>query len=86
MTINRAQGQTLFKAGIYLPDRVFSHGQLYVALSRTGAACRVKVFVETQPGQGHFVDIDDVPTGTYTVNVVWPEVGKGDLMDLLILF
>ena len=32
------------------------------------------------------MDIDDVPTGTYTVNVVWPEVGKGDLLDLLILF
>ena len=86
MTINKAQGQTLFKAGIYLPDPVFSHGQLYVALSRTGAASRVKVFVETRPGQGHFADIDDVPTGTYTVNVVWPEVGKGDLLDLLILF
>jgi len=34
MTVNKAQGQTLEKLGIDLTKDVFSHGQLYVALSR----------------------------------------------------
>ena len=34
MTVNKAQGQTIPNVGIYLQEPVFSHGQLYVALSR----------------------------------------------------
>jgi ATP-dependent DNA helicase PIF1 len=35
ITINKSQGQTIRKVGIYLPDSCFSHGQLYVSMSRT---------------------------------------------------
>jgi len=49
MTINKAQGQTFEKVGIYLPYPVFSHGQLYVAFSRARSLASVKVkIVETQ--------------------------------------
>ncbi|CAN1837197.1 ATP-dependent DNA helicase PIF1 [Linum perenne] len=34
MTINKSQGQTLHQVGICLKRQVFTHGQLYVALSR----------------------------------------------------
>ena len=33
-TINKSQGQTLTKVGIYLLQSVFLHGQLYIAMSR----------------------------------------------------
>ncbi|GBM89513.1 CUB and sushi domain-containing protein 3 [Araneus ventricosus] len=34
MTVNKSQGQTFDHVGIYLDEPVFSHGQLYAALSR----------------------------------------------------
>jgi len=34
MTINNSQSRSLTKVSIYLPRPVFTHGQLYVAISR----------------------------------------------------
>ncbi|KAG2705438.1 hypothetical protein I3760_05G053100 [Carya illinoinensis] len=45
MTINKSQWQTLDFAGIYLPQPVFSHGQLYVALSRAKTASTVRILI-----------------------------------------
>ena len=46
MTINKAQGQTLDYAGVYLPQPVSSLGQLYVALSRAKTFESVKVLIK----------------------------------------
>jgi hypothetical protein len=45
MTINKAQGQSLQRVGVYLENQVFSHGQLYVALSRATSPDRVSVLI-----------------------------------------
>ena len=52
MTINKAQGHTFERVGIYLPYPVFCHGQLYVAFSRARAMAAVKVKVLETNQQG----------------------------------
>ena len=43
MTVNKSQGQTIPNVGVYLPDPVFSHGQLYVAMSRATARKNIRI-------------------------------------------
>jgi len=66
MTINKAQGQTIPHVGVYLPDSVFSHGQLYAALSR-GISCENTKVLVHQAKQFK-------KEGVYTSNVVYREV------------
>jgi len=47
MSINRSQGQTLKNVGVYLPDSVFTHGQLYVALSRVNNSHNILISSKT---------------------------------------
>ena len=57
MTINKAQAQSLKHLGLYLPSPVFSHGQLYVALSRSGIPANTKIFLnEVTNKQGYKIE------------------------------
>jgi ATP-dependent DNA helicase PIF1 len=64
MTINKSQGQSLDYGGIYLPRSVFSHGQIYVAISRVKSKKGIKILVH---------DENQLPKST-TTNVVYKEV------------
>ena len=71
MTINKAQGQSLQMTGIWLPHPVFAHGQIYVALSRSGVPKNTKILMKQIAGkQGTFTGYP----GWYTKNIVYQEV------------
>nr|XP_027103021.1 uncharacterized protein LOC113724311 [Coffea arabica] len=67
LTINKSQGQTLDYIGLYLCEPIFSHGQLYVALSRARTAAELKVLLV--PGT-----FDERKTDCKTRNIVFNEI------------
>ncbi|AQL03334.1 hypothetical protein ZEAMMB73_Zm00001d045868 [Zea mays] len=77
MTVNKSQGQTIPNVVVYLPEPVFSHGQLYVALSRAITRLNVKILVipvtdeKMKKGVQKKSTINGV---TYTKNIVYKEV------------
>ena len=71
MSINKSQGQSLNFNGLWLPEPVFAHGQLYVALSRSGIPSNTKVLIQDVRGkQGKFPFME----GIFTKNSVYQEV------------
>ncbi|XP_015949419.1 uncharacterized protein LOC107474307 [Arachis duranensis] len=64
MTINKSQGQTLSHVGLYLTKPVFTHGQLYVAISRVKSKRGLKVLLMNHVGM----------SANSTINVLYREV------------
>eukprot|EP00978_Attheya_sp_CCMP212_P006244 scaffold14163_cov51-Attheya_sp.AAC.2 len=61
LTIDKSQGQSLQRVGLYLPTPCFAHGQLYTAFARSMSSRELAVFL----GPNGEADM--------TRNVVWPE-------------
>jgi hypothetical protein len=68
ITINKSQGQSLERVGVWLKQAVFAHGQLYVALSRCGSRGGVRIAL--CPSAVLRTDA----SGAYVTNVVYYEV------------
>lgn len=66
VTGNKSQGQSLNRIGLYLDRPMFSHGQLYVGLSRVGSPDNTRILLanETSSDSG----------SACTDNVVYPEI------------
>eukprot|EP00918_Siedleckia_nematoides_P095730 GHVU01210061.1.p1 GENE.GHVU01210061.1~~GHVU01210061.1.p1 ORF type:complete len:483 (-),score=34.49 GHVU01210061.1:465-1856(-) len=45
LTINKCQGQTVSRVGVFLEVPVFAHGQLYTAATRTRSASNIMFFI-----------------------------------------
>ena len=69
MTISKSQGQTFRSIGIYLREPVFTHGQLYVALSRVSSLNNVKIKIVQSDKHGKKGAL-----GYITKNIVYKDI------------
>ena len=65
MTVNKSQGQSLHRVGIFCKRDFFSHGQFYVAASRVGRSNRLRILA---------LDEDTKKKKCFLSNVVYEEV------------
>ncbi|XP_019261624.1 PREDICTED: ATP-dependent DNA helicase PIF1-like [Nicotiana attenuata] len=78
MTVNKSQGLSLSHVGLFLKKSIFTHGQLYVALSQVTSRRGLKILVYD----------DDVQITIEATNVVFKEIfpsrnhGDGKQVDL----
>jgi ATP-dependent DNA helicase PIF1 len=61
---DKCQGQTLHRVGVYLKEPVFTHGQLYVAVSR----------VNNENGLYVVIEDDGTERPSIAKNIVYSEV------------
>ena len=67
MTIYEAQEQKMTRVRVYVHEPVFAHGQLFVALSRSGYPRETRIYTRhINKIQGHF----DGYSGSFTNNIV----------------
>ena len=65
MTVNKSQGQSLHRVGIFCSRYLFSHGQFYVAASRVGISSRLRILA---------LDEETNKKRRFLSNVVYEEV------------
>ena len=65
MTVNTSQGQSLHRVGIFCSRDLFSHGRFYVAASRVGRSCRLRIIA---------LDEETKKKHRFLSNVVYEEV------------
>ena len=75
MSIHKAQGQTLTRCGVFLPEPVFTHGQLYVCASRASSALGLRIWLgEPIDGHGYHAVPDTGEEKPNTLNIIFQGV------------
>jgi hypothetical protein len=80
VTINRSQGQEFEKLLFNLTSPSFTHGQLYVALSRIRKSENIKIFCTDEQ------IVDDNVLLMNTRLFLWDEISNNNLIDIIAAF